>query len=224
MHLTAVDIFLTAMLLLALPALRLWSTLKAGPRLHRAPMRRYLLTIGELLLLLGTLAAQWLLHHRSLAALGLDIPVGTYGLVGLGFAAALITTLAVATVRMTSGTRAPGAATGTDIFPQTPGETAVFGVFTVFVGAGWELLYRGYLLWALTPLTGQIGAILLAATAYGLAHGYKSNVQLGGSIAMALLFTAAYAVTGSLWWLIAIHIALPLIGWRAYRRMSPAER
>ncbi len=223
MHLTAVDIVLAATLLLALPADRLWSTLRAGPRRQRTPMRRYLLTIGELALLLGTLTAQWLLHDRSLAALGLDIPVGTYGLIGLGFAAVVIVALAVTTARMKPGAQAPKEASGTDIFPQTPTESAAFGVSAIAIGAGWELLYRGYLLWALTPLTGQIGAILLAAIAYGLAHGYKSKVQLGGSIAMALLFTAAYAVTGSLWWLIAIHIALPLIGWRAYRRMSRAE-
>lgn len=222
MHLTALDIALTAILLLALPLLRLRSSLKSGSERQRTRMGRYFANLAELTFLLGALALQWLTQGRSAASLGLDIPVGTYGLIGLVLAAALIVTLAVATARMKRDTPAPAGTSGADVFPETPAETAVFGVSTVVAAAGWEILYRGYLLWALTPLTGQIAAIALAATAYGLAHGFKSKVQLGGSIAMALIFTVAYAVSGSLWWLIAIHMALPLIGWRASRRMVHA--
>ena len=81
------------------------------------------------------------------------------------------------------------------------------------------MLYRGFLLWWLTPLVGIIGAVVLASLAYGLAHGWKSRWEGLGSIASAFLFTIGFAVTGSLWWLIAIHTGLPLIAllanWRA---------
>jgi membrane protease YdiL (CAAX protease family) len=56
------------------------------------------------------------------------------------------------------------------------------------------------------------GAILVVATAYGLAHGLKSMPVLLGSLASALAFTIGYALTHNLWWLILLHTGLPLIG------------
>lgn len=75
--------------------------------------------------------------------------------------------------------------------------------------AGWEILYRGFIL-LLTPNTGLPIAITISALAYGIAHGYRSPKQLIASIVSAFAFTIAYALTHSLWWLIVIHAGLPL--------------
>jgi membrane protease YdiL (CAAX protease family) len=82
----------------------------------------------------------------------------------------------------------------------------------VLVSLGWELLYRGFLLMLLTPVTGAATAIILAALAYGIGHGYEKPSQLIGSIVSAFLFTLAFYYTQSLWWLILLHIGLPLFG------------
>jgi membrane protease YdiL (CAAX protease family) len=70
-----------------------------------------------------------------------------------------------------------------------------------------QLLYRGFLMLVLTP-----GAVILAALAYGAGHGYKSRGQFAGSIVSAFLFTIGYVLTGSLWWLMLLHMGLPLFG------------
>lgn len=76
-----------------------------------------------------------------------------------------------------------------------------------FIGIGWELLYRGFLLLALAPWLGTWGAVVLAAVAYGAAQGYKSPGQL----------------TGSLWWLMLLHVAMPLTAPLYYFKMMRDE-
>jgi membrane protease YdiL (CAAX protease family) len=45
------------------------------------------------------------------------------------------------------------------------------------LGAGWELLYRGFLLLVLTPSIGAWGAVAVSGLSYGAAHGYKNPKQ-----------------------------------------------
>jgi len=77
--------------------------------------------------------------------------------------------------------------------------------------AGWEVLYRGFLLQLLPPIIGLPFAIVASALAYGIAHGYKNPKELIASIISAFIFTIAYAWTHSIWWLILIHVGLPLL-------------
>jgi len=78
------------------------------------------------------------------------------------------------------------------------------------VTGGWEVLYRGFLLLVLTPVIGLPLAIAASALAYGIGHGYENPKQLIGSIISAFFFTIAYAWTQSLWWLILVHVFIPL--------------
>ena len=219
MHLTPPDLVLAAILLLAFPAWQLWRSLRTGERPRPAKLRGYLRTSAIISVLLAMLAAIWIAGGRSLASLGLDIPPSTGGLIGLAIAAAIVAALFVPTLLMKP--RKEWLTLGADILPDTPAERAVFALMTLLIGAGWELLYRGFLLWALGPAVGLPFAIVAAAVAYGLAHGYKSQGQLAGSIAAALVFCIAYALTGSLWWLMIVHIAMPMVmpvaRWRARR-------
>ena len=219
MPLTTLDITLIALLLAAVPARALLRSLDAETRPKRPRLTRYLATMRDIALLLAALAFLWVNTKRPIAWLGLDIPVGTPGLIGLAIAVALIAMLGIASARAKPrpDMARPDAAA---MFPETPAEQRTFVALSLFIGIGWELLYRGYLLWALTPLTGEAAAIVLAATAYGVAHGFKSWVQFIGSIAMSLLFTFAYVATGSLWWLMLLHTAMGLVGWLSYRRLQ----
>ena len=213
------DLALAALLLVAFPAWQIWRSLSAGDRPKAPKLWRYLRTCAIIAALLALLAATWIAQGRSLAALGLDIPLSVAGLIALAIAAALISVLFVGTMAMKP--RRDWLTLGAELMPDTPRETAAFVAMTVLIGCGWELLYRGFLLWALSPAIGMPLAIAAAATAYGLAHGYKSRGQLFGSIVAALVFCIGYALTDSLWWLMLIHTALPLTmplaRWRARR-------
>lgn len=111
------------------------------------------------------------------------------------------------------------------MLPRTAVELRWATVFVVAAGTGWEILYRGFLLWVLIPLIGVVGAVCVAAIAYGLAHGFKSRGQLIGSLGMSFAFTVAFALTGSLWWLMLLHVfaGAPLVwsGRRARRNQAP---
>jgi membrane protease YdiL (CAAX protease family) len=148
----------------------------------------------------------------------LDMPPSPAGLAGLAVAIILIGAmiLMMRVMPHRGGTEADQAAR---LMPQSPAERRIFILFALTVGIGWELLYRGFLLWALTPLLGLPGAILLAALVYGLAHGYKSRRLFVGSLISSALFVGGYALTGSLWWLMLVHSALPLLG-----LLKPARR
>jgi len=210
---------LAAYLLLVAPALNLWRSLRPrGDRPTRPPVRRYWSMAWPVGLMLGVL---WIGARRagwSAQDIGFDIPLSTAGTWGLGFAVLLLGGLAVGDVVMARrATPARRAATerkllDTDFpWPRSAGEAVLFALATALMTAGWEILYRGFVLLLLAPATGLPVAIVLSALAYGIAHGYRSPRQLIASIVSAFVFTIAYALTHSLWWLIIIHAGLPLL-------------
>ena len=115
-----------------------------------------------------------------------------------------------------------GQVKGNDLLPESARDIRLFMLFVLMVGFGWEVLYRGFLLLYLPPHIGLPGAVVTAALAYGLAHGIKSRGQVIGSIIAAFAFTIGYVLTQNLWWLIILHVGLPLIGLAAnwYRQKN----
>lgn len=214
------DVILALLLVVGMPALALRFSLTNATRQPAARVKRYIRTIWQAGTLLGILVVNWIASDRSFALLGFDAPLSVSGLIGLCIAAAILIGLVVSTL---ASKAVPGSATpqtARDLMPQTGAEVWLFVLFAVVVAVAWEALYRGFLLWVLTPHVGQIGAIGIAATAYGLAHGYTPHWAFVGSLVAALLFTTAYAVTQSLWWLVVLHAGLPLIGMLAFRSVS----
>ncbi len=220
---TIVDYVLAAALLLLLPGEALFHSLSRTPRAPRplaARMIRTMRMVGVLLLLLGII---WWWEGRPLAALGFDLPLSTGGLIGLAIAAVLLALLALPALMARQGqpiVNRPGRA---DVLPKTPAETRIYVAFAFTAGIGWEILYRGFLLWALTPLVGLWGAVVIAAIAYGLAHASRKLGSLAGAIISSFLFTIGYALTGSLWWLILVHVGLPLAGLLTMRANRSAQ-
>ncbi|HEY0115608.1 MAG TPA: CPBP family intramembrane glutamic endopeptidase [Allosphingosinicella sp.] len=220
---SVIDHVLAAALVLMLPAEALWTTLSPKPR-PRRPLAdrlvRSLRMVGALLLLLALI---WWWEGRPVALLGLDLPVSTTGMIGIAVSITILGLLA-ATILLKQPAAPPAGQPGADMLPRTKRETRLFLVFALVIGFGWELLYRGFLLWALSPLMGMPAAVVVAATAYGLAHATRDVRSLVGAIVSAFAFTIAYALTGSLWWLIILHIGLPMIGLLAGRVSRAARR
>jgi membrane protease YdiL (CAAX protease family) len=207
---------LAAILIFALPARAIFHSLGTKPKRSRS--RRYAETMAEILTLLVGLWAVAFLERISLSDLGMAWPPSDAGLAGFAVAAMLILGFLTMVLLAKPKPTTPLELEAMADMPQSKGEAWLFGALAPVLGFGWEALYRAYLLWYLTPLVGLIPAIVIASVAYGLAHGLKSRFQVIGSLVSAFLFTIGFAVTKSLWWLVAIHIAAPLIGMAAARR------
>lgn len=222
-------------LLVYLPLQQMWRSLRTRRtartvRPERPRLRLYWSMTAQLAALLAVLAASAWMLERTPAELGLDWPPSVAGKWGIGLACVLVPALhGVATLqerRMDAAARAALQARLEEGVapPRTAGELAGFLVMCVALGAGWEILYRGFLLMVLAPHIGMPGAVILAALAYGIGHGFSTPGQFAGSIVSAFAFIGAYALSGSLWWLIVIHIGVPAgmgIGaWLRHKRMD----
>jgi membrane protease YdiL (CAAX protease family) len=222
-----IDVVLTSLLVVGVPSYMMWKSLTGRDKPPERKLSRYIRSIVMALALDGLLLLDWLLNGRSPAALGLAIPIPTTGVVGIALAVCILLTLTFVMRAQLRSTKAPNSV-DLDILPTTATEFSAFVAFSFVVGCSWEVLFRGYLLWALQPHIGLVFSVLLAAAAYGVAHGFKNTRIFLGSVLSALIFTVAYAATGSLWWLMLVHCGLPLIGAfasRAQRRRSgvPSE-
>jgi membrane protease YdiL (CAAX protease family) len=214
---TILDWILVATLVLVLPAEALWNSIARREKPKRPLGTRLARSLRVIVVLLAFLFMIWGLEGRSIALLGLEWPVSTAGLIGLGVAIVILALLAAA-IRLRKPTAAEAdAMAASAITPETKSETILFVLFAFAAGIGWELLYRGFLIWALAPWIGTIGAVVVAAVAYALGHGSQNAKSLIGSTIASFLFTIGFAVTGSLWWLMLLHTGLPLIGLLAAR-------
>lgn len=212
-----IELALAFYLVFVLPIRHVWRSLRPNDAPKRELTRRYLESMRDIgLTLLVLLAICWW-NGYSIADMGLSAPTAGAPLWCLIAAAVAMTVLLagsyIQTARMTPEKAALMLEKGRDAgMPTTPAEVRLFFPLAVMIGAGWELLYRGFLLLVLTPWIGGWGAVAVSGLAYGAAHGYKNPKQFALSIASALLFATGYLLSGSLWWLMVIHIAMPLSG------------
>ena len=207
---------LAAWLIGIFPAYMCWKSQQLGG-MARSKTARYLSTIFLAGASLAALTSIWLMRGRGWDELGLSVHPPLGGLVGLAFAIVLVLILTIAT-RSKAHKDESLVAAARGFLPETKSEMLLFVVFSFVVGVAWEVLYRGFLLWFLEPLVSLWGAVLVATVAYALAHGISDRRRIAPSLLSALAFSAGYALTGSLWWLILIHIAFPLVGAFATKR------
>ena len=212
-----IEYILAIVLIGVMPARTLYKSLRGGrPKVSRS--RVYIKSGTIILGLLVLLCYAWLHAARDPALLGLDVPLSGRGMIGLAIAVALFVALAIVEIVMkrnrqgSDDEKAREKLAANDLLPRTRVELMLFLGFALLAGCGWELLYRGFLIWLLVPYVGTTGAICVAALAYGTAHGYKNRVQFLGSIVSAFAFTIAFVLTGSLWWLMLIHTAAGVVG------------
>jgi membrane protease YdiL (CAAX protease family) len=212
-----IELALAFYLVLILPIRHVWRSIRPGDAPKRELIPRYLESMRDIgLTLLVLLAICWW-NGYSAADMGLAAPTAGAPLWCLVAAAVAMTALLggsyIQAARMPPDKVAKMEEKSRDAgMPGSAAEVRLFIPLAVMIGAGWELLYRGFLLLVLTPWIGGWGAVAVSGLAYGAAHGYKNPRQFALSIALALLFAAGYMLSGSLWWLMVIHVAMPLSG------------
>lgn len=126
-----------------------------------------------MLVLLAVLVLVMGLGEHTAFDLGLAFPDSFAALCGLAVAGVVLLALHIAGKRMerrmTPAQRARQEAQVRELpftMPRTSSETATYLLITVLMTATWEVLFRGYLLLVLPPLTGLPLAVALAAVAY----------------------------------------------------------
>jgi membrane protease YdiL (CAAX protease family) len=216
------DFLLGSTLLFGLPVHALLRSRLSG----RTPVdrrQRYRKSTAIIAVLLAILLVNWVSTSRGIAQLGLAAPTTHRALAGslVAFFVSIIVFSSVIRKSQAELTAAPDDEDEEAMIPQSREEWRAFITLGMVAGFGWEVLYRGFLLFWLSPIVGLWPAAVVSAVAYGLSHGCKTIMRTTGSLVSAFLFTIGYAATGSLWWLIILHTAAPLsIGVIALRRME----
>ncbi|WP_339606999.1 type II CAAX endopeptidase family protein [uncultured Roseivirga sp.] len=75
---------------------------------------------------------------------------------------------------------------------------------------GYELMFRGLLLFATVPLLGEWPAIVLNAALYALVHVPKNLEETIGAVPLGVLLCLITLTTGTIWVAFFVHITLAL--------------
>jgi membrane protease YdiL (CAAX protease family) len=85
---------------------------------------------------------------------------------------------------------------------------AVNAATWVFYLAGYELFFRGFLLFAMARWLGDAPAIAVTTLAYVFAHLPKNGAECAGTIPAGALFAAGALYTGAIWAPLLVHIVV----------------
>jgi membrane protease YdiL (CAAX protease family) len=183
----------------------------------QARRRAYLGTMAQQWVLVGVVAVFWRRFGRSGAALRLVPPTGWRLGLALGVVALLVLQQ-IQTVRAVSRSAKSRARVRSqvgvfaDIVPHTRAEAVLSMPLALTAGICEEVLFRGYLLWALAPLLTAWGAAVVAVVVFGLLHSYqgrKGGVRTG---LVGLVMTILVAVTRSLYPAMVVHALIDVGG------------
>ncbi len=105
------------------------------------------------------------------------------------------------------------------LMPRTSGEKGGFLLLSGVAAIGEELVFRGYLLWALSTWTASPWfAASVVSLSFGLAHGYQKLSGIVRAGTMGMLLAVPTVLTGSLFPAIVAHFwinaAIGLGGWK----------
>lgn len=228
---TELDYLLLVLAALAMPLLSAYTGRQlAKPEARKVPLvRRYWLTVMRGWLIVAIVIAAWLWAKRSFAELGLDDPIGFWGRAGFGLVLLLAIFFGVQIVRLPKLVGANLAKwaermEGLRITPRTRDELLVFILVAITAGVWEELLYRGFFIWFLLPITGMIGAILISSAIFGIGHIYQGWGGVLNTGIVGLVFAIFYVYSESLWWLMAAHALVDIYGGVLSYRLTTMQR
>jgi membrane protease YdiL (CAAX protease family) len=175
----------------------------------------------------------WIAQGQPLSAVGLAAPAGW------GLWAPLALTLAFVALQANAAfkiARMPGdkpklrgqlGTTGL-VMPHTASELPAMLALSLTAGFCEELLFRGFLIWILQPVTGWWPAALVALAAFAFVHAYQGRAGVIRSAVFGAVASAIVLLCHSLWPAIVLHAALDwmggLVGWTILREPAGALR
>lgn len=227
----AFDLVLLLVLFVVMPLYGVRSLRKLRARLaagHEAPrIREYVTTIAVQWALVAATLVVWSISGRPLTALGLTFATGTWSWLGIGLGlltCGVLVAQMVAIVRSpekTAAARAECEPMGA-LLPQDDREARAFAALSVTAGVCEEILYRGFAIAALAPLTGTLAAVLLTSVAFGLGHSYQGAGGVAKTAAVGLVMAVLYLLSGSLWVPMVVHAVMDLTSGRIARHSLTA--
>ncbi len=196
--------------------------------LPRVRLQLYRRAIGIQWTLVAIVIALWIARGRSWLDLGL-VPRLTGGLIGVLVGMAVIVALVWRQRRMVLGD--DGALEGVRnqlknlelMMPASRHELTWFYRLSLTAGICEEVLYRGYLLWALGELgLPPLWALGVAAVMFGIGHSYQGWRGIILTTAVGAFLGMIYGVTSSLFAPMAFHALMDVhsghLGYAAFAR------
>ena len=200
--------------------------LKAGDRDARPKIYRRM--ILQQWVITAAILAVTIAFHRSFAdTLWLRAPQGWRlpVAVGLPLAYAVLLIVQIPAIARKPRARARLRELFKDADTMTPSRSIEWGWFqslSLTAGICEELIYRGYLVWILTPWLGVWGGAAVSVACFGLAHCYLGRKLMPRALVTGLGLQALTLLTGSILPAIAFHILLDLgSGYVAYLAQTP---
>jgi membrane protease YdiL (CAAX protease family) len=216
---------------LLLDSLVVWPTFVRRSQVDLRKARVWLWSSWIILLWTMTAAvvALWLFEARAWSALRLTNPHGWRLWAASGLVMALASYTLYIVVRILSRPRPrrvqlanPDVAR---MAPRAGSEMGLWVALSLTAGICEEFVFRGYLIWAFTPMLGLWGAAALSLVAFTISHTYQGPKGMVAVAALGLLFTLVVLCFGSLWPAMALHALVDagqgLTTWLVLRR-APA--
>lgn len=216
--LSLVDILLLAIILLGLPLESLLTLKSSRARLASgapgARVRHYAQTIFVLWGVSIPIIILWAMSHRDWALLGFQIEASPAAMTGWGLAILIAAFFALQNVSVARSDKLKQQlraglqknAIMTNFMPQTEDERYVFNIMGVSAGIAEEIIFRGYLIWALSLLAPVWIAAIAALLIFTVLHLYQGLSQLPTIFASGTLVTLVFLLSGSLWPAILLHV------------------
>lgn len=218
--LTVTDGLLLVLLALGLP-LRAWLAMRrlratTPEEAARLRPRLWWRAVATQWLLASAVILQWVVQRRPLESLSLNARFD-WGAGGVLLGVALVAILQqpqrrnlAATPELAGRIRAR-LATVQRLMPSSRAEWPAFVPLALTAGICEELLFRGFVQWALAQaLPGAWLAALAQALLFGLAHAYQGARGVFLTFAVGVFLTGVVWVSGSLWPAMLVHALLDL--------------
>jgi membrane protease YdiL (CAAX protease family) len=184
--------------------------------------------------IMAAIVALTIAFHRSFAdALWLRVPAGWRLPLGFGFPLVYGVLLALQVPALARKPASLSRLRGKlekdlgPLIPTRPVEWSWFRPLAVTAGICEELMFRGYLIWVLTPALGLWGAALVSVVIFGLGHSYQGLKFAPRAFGAGVAMQALALLTGSVLPGIVLHAMIDLgSGYVTYLAMQvppPAE-
>jgi membrane protease YdiL (CAAX protease family) len=99
-----------------------------------------------------------------------------------------------------------------DLIPETPREKVGFAFLSLTAGITEEFIFRGFLLAALTAVTGSAGvAVALSSAVFGILHAYQNPLGAARAGVLGAVLAVPLLATGSLFPSMVAHAAIDVL-------------